>query len=63
MNYNLFAYNISGQTVGVDINSWWPKDLNGNEPFVLVSGQTLNGYDKITSIYNMSNFGSMAERC
>ena len=60
MNYNLFAYNISGQTVGVDINSWWPKDLNGNEPFVLVSGQTLNGYDKITSIYNMSNFGSKA---
>lgn len=58
MNYNLFAYNISGQTVGVDINSWWPKDLNGNEPFVLVSGQTLNGYDNITSIENMYSWGS-----
>ena len=57
MNYNLFAYNISGQTVGVDINSWWPEELNGNEPFVLVSGQTFNGYDNITSIENMYNWG------
>ena len=58
MNYNLFAYNISGQTVGVDINSWWPEELNGNEPFVLVSGQTFNGYDNITSIEDMYNWGS-----
>ena len=57
MNYNLFAYNISGQTVGTDLNIWYSEDLNGNEPFVLVSGSTLTGYDNITSINNMYNFG------
>jgi len=57
MNYNLFAYNISGQTVGTDLNIWYSEDLNGNEPFVLVSGNTLTGYDNITSISNMYNFG------
>jgi len=57
MNYNLFAYNISGQTVGTDLNIWYSEDLNGNEPFVLVSGNTLTGYDNITSINNMYNFG------
>ena len=60
MNYNLFAYNISGQTVGVDINAWWPEDLNGNESFVLVSGQTLSGYTNITSIENMGSIGGSA---
>ena len=44
MNYNLFGYNISGQTVGTDLNHWHEEDLNGNDAFVLVSGQTLNGY-------------------
>jgi hypothetical protein len=57
MDYNLFGYNISGQTVGVDLGQWYTKDLNGNEPFVLVSGNTLTGYDNITSIDNMYLFG------
>jgi len=56
MNYNLFGYNISGQTVGTDLNHWHDEDLNGNDAFVLVSGQTLNSYTNITSIENMSNF-------
>ena len=60
MNYNLFAYNISGQTVGTDLFTWYNKDLNGNDAFVLVSGQTLSGYTNITSIENMSNFGGNA---
>jgi len=60
MNYNLFGYNISGQTVGVDISSWSRSQLNGNDAFVIVSGQTLNGYNNITSIEHMSNFGSNA---
>ena len=58
MNYNLFGYNISGQTVGVDISSWNRSQLNGNDAFVIVSGQTLNGYDNISSIEHMSNLGS-----
>ena len=57
MNYNLFAYNISGQTVGIDITSWNKNKLNGNDAFVISSGQTLNGYDNITSIDNMYNLG------
>ena len=60
MNYNLFGYNISGQTVGVDISSWNRNQLNGNDAFVIVSGQTLNGYDNISSIEHMSNLGSNA---
>ena len=60
MNYNLFGYNISGQTVGTDLNHWHEEDLNGNDAFVLVSGQTLNSYTNITSIENMSNFGGNA---
>ncbi len=60
MNYNLFGYNISGQTVGVDISSWNGSQLNGNDAFVISSGNTLSGYDNITSIYNMSVFGCNA---
>ena len=60
MNYNLFGYNISGQTVGVDVSSWNRSQLNGNDAFVIVSGQTLNGYDNISSIEHMSNLGSNA---
>jgi len=59
MNYNLFGYDLSGQTVGVDVGRFYIKDLDGNEPFVLASGQTLTGYDNITSIENMYNFGSV----
>ena len=58
MNYNLFGYDLNGQTVGVDISRFYLKDLDGNEPFVLASGQTLTGYTNITSIENMYNFGS-----
>jgi len=58
MEYNLFAYNISGQTVGTDLNHFNARDLNGNPAFVLVSGQTLSGYDNITSIENMYIFGN-----
>jgi len=57
MNYNLFGYDINGETVGVDLQSWHLEDLNGNESFVLVSGQTLSGYTNITSIENMYNLG------
>jgi len=58
MNYKLFAYNISGHTVGISLGSWYDKDLNGNDPFVIVSGQTLSGYDNITNIENMYELGN-----
>ena len=60
MNYNLFGYDINGETVGVDLGSWESIDLNGNQPFILVSGQTFSGYSNITSIEHMSIFGNRA---
>ncbi len=62
MEYNLFGYNlygVTGHTVGVDVPTWLIKDLNGNDSFVLVSGQTLSGYTNISSIENMYKFGRM----
>ena len=58
MDYNLFGYDINGETVGVDLGSWESIDLNGNQPFILVSGQTFSGYTNITSIEYMSLFGN-----
>ena len=60
MDYNLFGYDINGETVGVDLGSWESIDLNGNQPFILVSGQTFSGYTNITSIEYMSLFGNRA---
>jgi len=60
MDYNLFAYNISGSIVGIDLKKWYTSELNGNDAFVISSGQTLTGYDNITSIKNMYNFGRNA---
>jgi len=56
---HLLAYQISGQTVGVDLSGWNDADLNGNPPFqVILSGQTIpNGYDHIDTIENWNKFG------
>lgn len=62
----LLAYQITGttiisgetvyiiQTVGIDILTWNDTDLNGNEPFrIISSGQTIpSGYVDITTIEN-----------
>ena len=41
MKKYLLAYQISGQTVGVDISSWSDVDLNGNKAFKIIrSGDT-----------------------
>lgn len=55
----LLAYQISGQTIGIDIQSWNVLDLNGNEPFKFVyTGDTIpNGYVNITSLLNWGVFG------
>lgn len=55
----LLAYQISGQTVGTDIQSWSDADLNGNEPFKIVSsGSTIpNGYVNISGVENWHLFG------
>lgn len=60
MEKKLLAYQISGQTVGIDIQSWMDVDLNNNKPFkIITSGETIpNGYVDISSIENWDNFGT-----
>lgn len=55
----LLGYQISGQTVGIDINTWSDADLNGNKPFKFIySGQTISsGYTDISSIINWNKYG------
>lgn len=58
-NKHLLAYQISGQTVGIDLDSWNDDDLNGNAAFkIIISGQTVpSGYTDIDSIENWDKFG------
>jgi hypothetical protein len=61
MRKQILAYQISGQTVGIDLNSWSDVDLNGNKPFKIIpSGTTIpNGYVDISSITNWDIFGEL----
>jgi hypothetical protein len=61
MKKYLLAYQISGQTLGVDLNSWSDSDLNGNKTFIIVySGQTFpQNYVNISSISNWSIYGEL----
>jgi hypothetical protein len=56
---HLLAYQISGQTVGIDLVGWNDADLNGNPAFqIILSGQTVpSGYTDIDSIENWDRFG------
>ena len=56
---NLLAYQISGQTIGIDINQWKVSDLNGNTPFKWIyTGDTIpNGYIDISSLLNWGIYG------
>lgn len=55
----LIGYQISGQTVGVDINQWSVNDLNGNEPFSIIndSDAVTSGYTDISSITSWGYWG------
>jgi hypothetical protein len=59
MKKYLLAYQISGQTVGIDIKSWNTDDLNNKAPFMIInSGDTIPvGYANISSIVNWDSFG------
>ena len=59
MKKYLIAYQISGQTVGVDLSQWHSDDLNGNLPFKLIySGETIpSGYVDISSIEHWNHLG------
>jgi hypothetical protein len=55
----LLAYQISGQTVGVDLPVWNTPDLNGNQAFLIITSAdtTPSGYTDITSIQYWDEFG------
>jgi len=59
-NKKILAYQISGQTCGIDINTWYEKDLNGNEPFKIIKSvvPVSTGYVDISSIENWDKYGS-----
>jgi len=59
MKKYLLAYQISGQTVGIDIETYNPTDLNGNSAMqIILDGETIpNGYVDISSIKNWDRFG------
>jgi len=52
----LLAYQISGETVFIDKNSWTQEELNGNKS-ILFSEDLLDGYKDITSIDNIDKYG------
>lgn len=56
----IFGYNLSGNTIGVDIHSWNKLELNGNDPYQIVirSGDTApSGYTDISSIEEWNTHG------
>ena len=57
---NLFAYNISGQTLGIDTELWNDNILNGSEPFVASDDVTIPNYDEVSSITNWDKLGGLA---
>jgi hypothetical protein len=61
MRKYLLAYQINGQSVGVDLPSWNIADLNGNQPFKVIStGTTIpSGFVDIISIFNWDVFGEI----
>lgn len=58
----LLGYQISGQTVGIDLDGWIDSDLNGNQPFLGISDDATvpSGYTDISSIVNWGKFGGSA---
>jgi hypothetical protein len=60
MKKYLLAYQISGQTVGIDLNSWSDSDLNGNKAFkIIISGTTIPaGYIDISTMLTWHQYGS-----
>lgn len=59
MKKKIIAYQINGQTVGVDLLSWLNTDLKGNEPFRCIpkNEDIPSGYVDISSIENYDKFG------
>lgn len=56
----LLAYILSGNTLGIDIETWEADDLQGNEPFIAIedNDSTLTGYTDISTILGWGLFGT-----
>jgi hypothetical protein len=51
----LYGLRVGSLTIGIDLFSWNPEDLSGQEP-VILSNIAVAGYSDITSIKNIYNF-------
>ena len=58
---NIFAYNINGQILGIDTNTWNQNDLSGNTPFMISTATTLSGYNNVSSIVNWDKLSDMVD--
>jgi hypothetical protein len=56
----LLGYNLNGQIIGVDLQTWNESDLNGNPPFKRIFTDVIpSGYADISSITNWHLFGDI----
>ena len=56
---NIYAYEVNGQKVGIDMSTLDREELHGNPPFIAVfSGNTVpSGYTEISSVENWDTYG------
>jgi hypothetical protein len=57
MRLYLQAYQINGQTLGTELETWNGDQLGNNEPFITSTFSFVDGYSNITSIENWHRFG------
>jgi len=57
--YNLFAYEIGGQAIGIDLLTWNDSDLSGNTEFSASTATTITGYANISSATTWNNLGDV----
>lgn len=55
----ILAYQISGQTVGIDLDHWTSNDLNNNDPFKIIEDEESlpSGYTDVSSITSWGYWG------
>ena len=57
MRLYLHAYQVNGQTLGTELDTWSGDQLNNNSSFITSTYSIVSGYSNITSIENWHRFG------
>ena len=63
MKRNLYSYIINGNVLGTDIETWSNIEISGNEPFIISSENSIDGYSNISSIENWDRYGISVGLC